>query len=131
MTRYDPVSEAEAAELGRALLDQLKGNALSDARRALLARASSQLPEDQRVGAPVVEESETLLVLPRGESAQLRVDVRRFRGSSPFLDLRRWERGTKGFHPTRQGVTIRSHELGRLWEALAGALRRAEAGPEK
>lgn len=123
--RYDPVSEPEAAELGRALLAQIRGEVLTPSERALVARMRSSAPDDARAPAPVVDVSDTLLTLDRGPDAEVRVTWRRFKGSSPFLDIRRWERVSgEGLRPTRQGVTIRARELARLMSVLVQTVRK-------
>jgi hypothetical protein len=124
--RYDPVSEPEAAELGRALLAQIRGDVLTPSEQVLLKRMRSSAPEDARAPTPVVEISETLLTLDRGADAEVRVTWRRFKGSSPFLDIRRWERAAPGeeLRPTRQGVTIRARELARLMSVLVQTVRK-------
>lgn len=117
--RYDAVDDTEAAAMGRALLARLRGEDLSASQRALLARAGSESPDDRRAPTPVIESSETLLTLGRGSDAEVRVSWRRYKGSSPFLDVRRFERGDRGaLLPTRQGITIRGHEVERLLMAL-------------
>lgn len=128
--RYDPVSEPEAAELGRALLAQIRGDVLTPSEQALLKRMRSSAPEDARAPTPVVEVSETLLTLDRGADAEVRVTWRRFKGSSPFLDIRRWERapGEKELRPTRQGVTLRARELARLMTVLVQTVRKIGSG---
>lgn len=124
-SRYEPVSEPEAAALGRALLAQIRGEPLTPSESALLARMRSAAPEDARAPAPVIDVSETLLTLERGADAEVRITWRRFKGSSPFLDIRRWERVPgEGMRPTRQGVTIRARELSRLMSVLVQAVRR-------
>jgi len=118
--RFEPAGDPEAAAMGRALLAELRGEELTVSQRALLARARAEVPpEELRAPTPVVDASETLLTLGRGEAAEVRLSWRRYRGSSPFLDLRRFERGDRGaMRPTRQGVTIRGHEVSRLLTAL-------------
>ena len=55
--------------------------------------------------------------------------TRRYRGSAPFLDLRRFERTDRGeMLPTRQGVTIRGHEVLRLLSSLVKLEASREAG---
>jgi hypothetical protein len=123
--RYEPVSEAEAAMLGRALLAKMRGEELTSEERALLSRSESTSALDERTALrPVEEVSETLLTLERGEGAELRVTWRRFRGSGPFLDIRRWEKHQGGLRPTRQGVTIRAREIGLLLTAVMAAANR-------
>ena len=144
-SRHDPVPEPEAAELGHALLARLRGDALTAGQRALLTRAeppagggrASEL--DRRAPTPVIDVSETLLTLARGDDAEVRVSWRRYKGSSPFLDIRRWERepgrgrgrgGAEGggMHATRQGVTIRARELPRLLRVVVEVARWAGGG---
>ncbi len=116
--RYDTASNEEAAAIGRALLAELRGEELTTTQRALLRRTRSAAPE-ARVASPVLDRDRTLLCLSRGDNAEIRVRWRRYRGSSPFLDLRRFERGDRGaLLPTRQGVTIRAHEVKRLLASL-------------
>jgi hypothetical protein len=123
--RYDPVSEPEAAELGRALLAQIRGDVLTPTEQALLKRMRSSSPDDARAPTPVVEVSETLLTLDRGADAEVRVTWRRFKGSSPFLDIRRWERAPgEELKPTRQGVIIRARELARLMTVVVQTVRK-------
>ena len=128
--RYDTASNEEAAAVGRALLAQLRGEALTAAQKGILARAHSRAPQEARAAAPVLDRDRTLLRLSRGDHAELRVRWRRYRGSSPFLDFRRFERTDRGgLLPTRQGVTIRGHEVKRLLTSLVKlkALREASA----
>lgn len=122
---YDPVEDGEAAALGRALLAQLRGDPLTPAERALVARSRSRAPQDARAPTPVVEVSETLAAFERGEGAEVRVTWRSYKGSTPFLDIRRWEhvRG-EGMRPTRQGVTIRLREIARLMQVVVQVARR-------
>lgn len=130
-SRYETVAEPEAAELGRALLARLRGDGLTDAQEALLLRAAEAPELDRRAPTPVIDVSETLLTLGRGDDAEVRVSWRRYKGSSPFLDIRRWEReptSSGGMHPTRQGVTIRARELPRLLRVVVEVARRA-VGP--
>jgi hypothetical protein len=124
--RYDIVSEGEAAAIGRALLAKIRGEPLSVSEQALLARARSNAPEDERAPGPVIDVSETLAVFERGEDAEVRLTWRSYRGSSPFLDIRRWERapGEDTLKPTRQGVTIRTKEIGRMLTAIVQAMRK-------
>jgi hypothetical protein len=125
-SQYDPVRDDEAAALGHALLAQLRGEPLSPAERALLARSRSRAVQDRRAPTPVVEVSETLATFERGPDAEVRVSWRSYKGSSPFLDVRRWERvHGDGMRPTRQGVSIRLRELSRLMTVLVQALQRA------
>lgn len=123
---FDPVKDDEAAALGHALLAQLRGEPLSPNEKALLARSRSRAVEDARAPTPVVEVSETLATFERGADAELRVTWRSYRGSSPFLDIRRWER-THGdtMRPTRHGITLRVRELSRLLSVLVQAIRKA------
>ncbi len=122
---HDPASPDEAAALGHALLAELRGEELTPTQRALLLRSRSRAAADARAPTPVVESSETLLVLDRGADAEVRVSWRRYRGSSPFLDIRRFERLPSGAtRATRQGVTIRARELGRVMTTLLGVARR-------
>lgn len=121
---YDPVSEPEAAELGRALLAQIRGDVLTPREAALVARMRSSSPADARAPTPVVELSETLLTLERGEHAEVRITWRRYKGSGPFLDLRRWERTDRGMRPTPKGVTIRARELPRLMTVIVQTVRK-------
>jgi hypothetical protein len=126
--RYDTVGEDEAAAVGRALIAQIRGDPLTPAERALLARMRSSAAEDARAPTPVVDASETLATFERGADAELRVTWRRFKGSAPFLDIRRWERTADGTRPTRQGVTIRARELSRFVSAVLSAVRRVGGG---
>ncbi len=126
--RYEPVTEPEAAELGRALLAQIRGDVLTPSEKALIARMRSNAPEDVRAPTPVVELSETLLTLDRGPDAEVRLTLRRFKGSSPFLDIRRWERTADGMRPTRQGVTIRAREVARVMTVLVQVARKLGNG---
>ncbi|MCA9608697.1 MAG: hypothetical protein KC619_24000 [Myxococcales bacterium] len=117
--RYDTATDAEAAAIGRALVAELRGDDLTVSQRALLANARSSAPEEERAPGPVLDQDQTLLTLDRGEGAELRVRWRRYKGSAHFLDLRRFERGDRGeMVPTRQGVTIRGHEVQKLLAAL-------------
>lgn len=123
-SRYEAVSEAEAAEFGHALLNRIRGEPLTLSQRELLARTQEAAPSPRAPG-PVVEQDELLLALPRGDEAQVRISLRRFRGSSLFLDLRRWEiRADGSWRPTRSGVTLRARELGRVSSALVAILKR-------
>src|SRR5690606_2543111 len=93
--------------------------------KALLARIRSDAPDQARAPTPVVEQSETLLILDRGADAEVRLSWRRYRGSSPFLDIRRWERVPgEGMRPTRQGVTIRAREVVRVMSVLVQITRK-------
>ena len=85
----------------------------------MLSSARAPAPEP-RAPTPVVDSEQTLLCLPRGRDAEVRVRWRRYRGSSPFLDLRRFERPAGGgdLRPTRAGVTVRGHEVSRLISTL-------------
>lgn len=123
-SRHEPANQDEAAALGRALLAELRGDELTPSQRALLLRSRSESRMDTRAPTPVVDESQTLLVFGRGDHAEVRVRWRRYKGSSPFLDIRRFERSGGGLRPTRQGVTIRARELGRLLTSLLGLGRR-------
>ncbi|MFK7985976.1 MAG: transcriptional coactivator p15/PC4 family protein [Sandaracinaceae bacterium] len=126
--RFDPVSEDEAAAFGRALLARVRGETLTAEQRALLDRArDGGEASDRRAPTPVVDVSETLLALPRGAQAELRVQVRRYKGSRPFLDIRRWERDGTGLKPTRQGVTFRMREVTQVLGAISQAARRMVA----
>lgn len=123
--KYDAVSENEAAALGRALLAKIRGEVLSPSEQAVLARAQSLSEGDERAPTPVVDVSETLATFERGEDAEIRVSWRSYKGSSPFLDIRRWERAPgEPMKPTRQGVTIRAREVGRLLTIIVQAMRR-------
>jgi len=99
----------------------------------VLSTARAPAP-DLRAPTPVMDEEQTLLSLSRGQDAEVRVRWRRYRGSSPFLDLRRFERPAGGgeLRPTRAGVTVRGHEVSKLLTALvklqSGALGEAAAG---
>ena len=135
--QHDPVSEPEATAIGHALLAKLRGEELTFSQRALLARAPEQSEAERRAPTPVQEVSRTLLTLPRGRDAEVRVRWRRFRGSTPFLDLRRFERADRGeLLPTRQGVTIRGAEIGQSRrrrdprQSRVAILFRDEAAPE-
>ncbi|MGF1467347.1 MAG: PC4/YdbC family ssDNA-binding protein [Sandaracinaceae bacterium] len=132
--RYDPVSEEEAAALGQAVLARIRGEPLTPSQSALLARGRSEAREERAPG-PVLDVDEVVLRLPRGAEAEIRVSLRSYRGSDPFLDLRRWERTAAGaYRPTRQGVTVRRREIGRLLSALvqlAGRLDEPEDGDER
>ena len=135
--RFDTVRAEEGAAFGRALLAKLRGEALTEDARACLEelRRSPEPVElerprdpswDRRAPRPVIDSSETLLVLDRGRDSEVRVSWRRYRGSAPFLDLRRWERsGRAGMQPTKQGVTIRLRELPRLLRVVVAAAGRA------
>lgn len=129
---YDPVGDGEAAALGRALLAQIRGEILTPGEKALVARMKSRAAEDARAPAPVVEVSETLATFERGPDAEVRVTWRSFKGSSPFLDIRRWER-THGeaMRPTRQGVTIRLREISRLMQVVVQVARRLGEAVER
>ncbi len=118
--RYDTATDDEAAAIGRALVAELRGDDLTVSQRALLASARNAAEaEEARAPGPVLDEDQTLLTLGRGEGAELRVRWRRYRGSAHFLDLRRFERTDRGeMAPTRQGVTIRGHEVQKLLAAL-------------
>ena len=123
--RYDTASDGEAAAFGRALLAQMRGDPLSPTEQALLARMRSDAAEDARAPAPVMDVSETLATFERSGDAEVRITFRRFKGSTPFLDIRRWERGRGNeMHPTRQGITIRARELTRFVNAAMQALRK-------
>ncbi|MGE0790410.1 MAG: PC4/YdbC family ssDNA-binding protein [Sandaracinaceae bacterium] len=125
--RFDPVNEDEAAALGRALLAELRGDDLTPEQLSLLERSRSAAAMDERAPTPVVDASDTLVTFGRGDDAEVWVSWRRYRGSSPFLDIRRFERAPDGeMRPTRQGVTIRARELGRLLTALLNAAKRLE-----
>ncbi len=122
---YDPVGDDEAAALGRALVAQIRGESLTGEQKALVSRMRSRAPEDARAPVPVVEVSETLATFERGEGAELRISWRSYKGSTPFLDIRRWERGEgKAMRPTRQGVTIRLKEISRLLQVVVQVARR-------
>ncbi|MBX3275287.1 MAG: hypothetical protein KF729_33790 [Sandaracinaceae bacterium] len=126
--RYERAPHDEAAALGHALVAELRGDALTEAQRALLASARAAAP-DTRAPEPVLDADDHLLALPRGEDAEVRVRWRRYRGSAPFLDLRRFERSDRGeMLPTRQGVTIRGHEVLRLLSSLVKLEASREAG---
>jgi hypothetical protein len=128
---YEPVGDDEAAALGHALLAKLRGERLSPEEQALLSRPRSRSRFDARAPTPVVEVAETLASFERGPDAELRLTWRRYKGSTPFLDLRRWERGPGGgMRPTRQGVTLRLRELSRAMSAIVQALQRAERGAD-
>ena len=129
-SRFDPVCDDEAAAFGRALLARVRGEPLTPEQRALLSRARAEAPEDRRAPTPVVDLSETLLALPRGEDAELRVQLRRYKGSRPFVDIRRWERSDGALRPTRQGVTVRMREITQVLGAISTAARRIAAGLE-
>lgn len=117
--RYEAVSDPEAVAMGGALIAQLRGQELTLSQRALLARARSEMSVDERSPTPIIDTSETLLTLGRGPDAEVRVSWRRYKGSSPFLDVRRFERGDRGvLRPTRQGITIRGNEVARLLTTL-------------
>jgi hypothetical protein len=123
--RYDAVNENEAAALGRALLAKIRGEVLTPSEQALIARAESQSTEDERAPTPIVDVSETLATFERGEDAELRIMWRSYKGSTPFLDIRRFERVPgEAMKPTRQGVTIRAREVGRLMTIIVQAMRR-------
>jgi hypothetical protein len=124
--RYDTVAEDESAAYGRALLAEMRGEELTADQEALLQRARAQAEAHRRAPTPVVDVSETLLTLDRGERAEVRISWRRYKGSSPFLDFRRWERvpGDDEMRPTRKGVTIRAREITRLLTTVVGAARR-------
>lgn len=121
--RYDPVDEVESAAYGRALLAKVRGDELTPAQRAVLTPLAHDPPADERAPTPVVDESTTLLTLDRGDDAEVRVSWRRYKGSSHFLDIRRWEAGSSGMRPTRQGVSIRMRELPRFLKAVLLASR--------
>ena len=126
--RNEPISEEEAAALGRALLAKLKGQPLTFEERRLVERQSRPPSEShRRTGGPVVEEEELLLTLPRRDGAEVRLSYRRFRGTSPFLDLRRWERSRGEWRPTRQGLTVRAREMSRFVSAVLAAAGRLDA----
>lgn len=128
-SRYDAVSDPEAAELGHALLAQLRDEPLTVTQQALLDRAKSDSAADRRAPTPVIEDSEVLLTLGREDGAEVRVSWRRYKGSAPFLDIRRWEKVGKGeLRPTRQGVTIRAKELGGFARTVSKAVRRFAGG---
>ena len=127
-SRFEPVSEDEAAAFGRALLARVRGESLTVEQRDLLARARADSPEDRRAPTPVVDHSETLLKLQRGQGAEMRVQLRRYKGSQPFVDIRRWERSDDGMRPTRQGVTLRMREITQVLGAISTAARRVAAG---
>lgn len=130
-SRYDPVDPTEGAQYGRALLARMRKEPLSPLQQALLAQtAVAEAPAEQRAPTPVVDLSETLLTFGRGEDAEVRLSLRRYKGSSPFFDIRRWERTDGSLRPTRQGVTIRARELPRLLGALTEAAARIAAGGE-
>lgn len=124
--RHDLVAEDESAAYGRALLAEMRGEALTEAQEAMLQRARASAALDQRAPTPVTEVSETLLTLERGDKAEVRISWRRYKGSSPFLDLRRWERlpGDSEMRPTRQGVTIRAREITRMLSVMVQVARR-------
>jgi len=117
--RYDVASEGEASAIGRALLAELRGEELTASQQEVLSSARAPAP-DLRAPTPVVDSEQTLLCLSRGRDAELRVRWRRYRGSTPFLDLRRFERPAGGgeLRPTRAGVTVRGHEVSKLISAL-------------
>ena len=128
---FEPVEGEEGGCIGRAVVAQLRGEVLTPEQRASLARAraSSAAAErewDRRAPPPVIDVSETLLVFERGPRTEVRVSWRRYKGSAPFLDIRRWEKDARGMHPTRQGVTIRLRELPRLLRVLLLAARHAD-----
>lgn len=131
-SRYDAVSDPEAAEIGHALLAQLRDEPLTFTQQALLAQAESDAREDRRAPTPVIDESHTLLSLGREDGAEVRVSFRRYKGSAPFLDIRRWEKvagkGSGELRPTRQGVTIRAKELPGFARTMAQAVRRFAGG---
>lgn len=125
--REDPISEEEAAALGRALLAKLKGQPLTREEKRLVERQQTPPgPSEARVSGPVVDEEEELLSLPRRDGAEVRVTLRRFRGTAPFLDLRRWERIKGEWKPTRQGLTIRAREMSRFLSAVLAAAGRID-----
>ncbi|MCB9594856.1 MAG: hypothetical protein H6719_19195 [Sandaracinaceae bacterium] len=129
--RYDTASDDEAAAIGRALVAELRGDALTMSQRTLLDTARANAPEpEERAPGPVLDADQTLLSLSRGDDAEVRVRWRRYRGSAHFLDVRRFERGDRGeLLPTRQGVTIRGHEVQKLLAALV-KLEAGRAGEE-
>ena len=131
--RYETLAEDEAAAYGRALLAEMRGEELTSEQRTRLARARAEAAAHRRAPAPVLDVSETLLTLDRGERSEVRVSWRRYKGSSPFLDFRRWERlpGDHEMRPTRQGVTIRAREITRLLTAVVGAARRSSSAAEE
>lgn len=129
-SRYDVASGDEAASIGRALLAELRGQELTASQQQVLSTARAPAP-DLRAPTPVVDAEETLLRLSRGQDAEVRVSWRRYRGSSPFLDLRRFERPAGGgeLRPTRAGLTVRGHEVSKLISALVKLeAREAAAG---
>lgn len=126
---YDPVEDEEAAALGRALLAQIRGEPLTPSEKALVARMRSRRPEDARAPTPVVEVSETLATFERGPDAEVRVTWRSYKGSSPFLDIRRWERAPgQPMRPTQKGVTIRLREISRLMQVVVQVARKLGEG---
>lgn len=129
-SRYDPVDPTEGAQYGRALLARMRKEPLSPLQQALLAQTATEAPAEQRAPTPVVDLSQTLLTLGRGEDAEVRLSLRRYKGSRPFFDIRRWERTDGELRATRQGITIRARELPRLLGALTEAAARIAAGGE-
>jgi hypothetical protein len=125
---YDPVSDDEAAAIGRALLSRIRGEKLSPSQEALLLRARSFHAMDARAPAPVPDVEESLIAFERGPDAEIRISWRSYKGSSPFLDLRRFERahGESEMKPTRQGVTIRARELSRVLTVLVQIVQRLD-----
>lgn len=124
--RHDIVADADSAAYGRALLAEMRGEALSEEQELMLQRARASAHADRRAPTPVTEVSDTLLTLDRGDNAEVRVSWRRYKGSSPFIDVRRWERlpGDVEMRPTRQGVTIRAREITQMLTVIVQAARR-------
>lgn len=127
---YDPVDDEEAAALGRALVARIRGEPLTPSEEALLSRLGSRGPEDERAPSPVLEVSETLATFERGPDAEVRVTWRSYKGSSPFLDIRRWERAPgQPMRPTQKGVTIRMREISRLMQVVVQVARKLGESP--
>ena len=101
----------------------MRGEELRPDQALLLANARQRAEGERRAPKPIVDLEHTLLVLDRGSRAEVRIAVRRYRGSRPFLDVRRWEQTPEGLRPTRQGVSIRAREVTGLLATLGRATR--------
>jgi hypothetical protein len=86
---------------------------------------------DQPPPTPSKQSGRLVEAVPRGADAELRISIEEYEGHA-YISIRLWgfDRGSKSWHPTRRGCSVRIHEARQVSNALLEALHVASSSDE-